>query len=458
LGEKEKTNADESTTGPWEAFVLGMLAPLGPCPDVHISPKIPPDSLNNALRAYLPLEDDELLLALFDGGARRLEGCCALTTRRIYWVAMQRDETPGGRSNEGKAGFPRRANAKPEPKPICLAATYAALASTIVPVKGEDGSVRLDLGVGQPLFLRTSDLRVGQLLARYLEAVGAAARLGIVPSLSAIDPDVAARVARVLPTVASVTRQARTMNLDMAQFRRALFAATPQVFVTPLLVLSCVAVFVGMVQSGVSPTDPVATALLDWGANQGARVLLRHEYWRLFTSVFVHGGLIHLAVNMWCLMTIGPLIERLYGNLAYLAIFLAAGIGGAIASAATPPTSKVSVGASGAIFGVLGALLSFLIIHRRSIPATVLKPLRGSAVGFVVFNTIFGLVVTIVDQSAHMGGLVTGFLGGFCLSRPWPVIRSAWVAIRRIAMTGVCALTLAALALIATLLQSAPSR
>ncbi|MGO9467224.1 MAG: rhomboid family intramembrane serine protease [Isosphaeraceae bacterium] len=443
----ENTTGSELATGPWEAFTLGMLAPLGPCPEVHLSPKIPPNVLTSALRSYLPLEGNELLLALIDGGVG-LVGCCALTTRRVYWVAVQRDKTPNGPAKGGSAGATAGAKSSPGPdaKPICLAASYAALADTIVPVKGEDGLVRLDLGVGQLLALKTSDLRVAQLLARYLETVGAAARSGVVPSLDAIDPDLAARVARVLPAVASVTRQARTMNLDLVEFRRTLFAATPRVLMTPLLVLSCAAVSLGMYYAGVSPDRPAE--LLEWGANQGARVLLRGEYWRLFTSVFVHGGWIHLAVNMWCLINIGPLVERLYGNLAYIAIYMAAGIGGAIASASTQP--RVSVGASGAIFGVLGALLSFLIIHRRSIPASVLKPLRGSAVGFVAFNTVFGMVVPNIDQSAHMGGLITGFLAGLLLSRSWPVVPSRWVAFRRVAMTALCAVALVVAALAAT--------
>jgi rhomboid protease GluP len=232
------------------------------------------------------------------------------------------------------------------------------------------------------------------------------------------------------------------MNLELVQFRRALFAATPHAFVTPLLVLACVVVFIAMVNSGVPAVRPTAAALLDWGANQGAFVILRGEYWRLLTSVFVHGGLIHLAVNMWCLINIGPLLERLYGNVGYTALYLAAGIGGAIASAATPPP-KPSVGASGAIFGVLGALLSFLIIHRRSIPATVLRPLRGSAVGFVIFNTIFGLIVPNIDQAAHMGGLATGFVVGLLLVRPWPVAANRRVALHRALRIVLCALALA---------------
>ena len=74
--------------------------------------------------------------------------------------------------------------------------------------------------------------------------------------------------------------------------------------------------------------------------------MLRQEYWRLATSVFVHGGLIHLALNLWSLIVIGPLIERIYGPPAFAVIYLSAGIGGAVASAVMPPM-RVSVGASG---------------------------------------------------------------------------------------------------------------
>jgi rhomboid protease GluP len=418
----DKTHAGEPPAGPWEAFVLAMLAPLGACPGIHLAPRIPPERLNNALRTYLPLQDDELLLALFDGGVDRLQGCSALTTRRVYWVSEQRDDVAGESTRKGPAAVPRwlKGNSARKSKPVCLSASYAALAPAIVPEMGKDRLVHLDLGVAHPLVLGTSNLRVGQLLARFLEIVGAAARLGAEPSLSAVDADLASRVTRVLPAVASVTQQARRMTHELIQFRRTLFAGTPHVFVTPLLALSCVAVFTAMVCSGVPAINPESSALLQWGANQGVRVLVRREYWRLLTSVFVHGGLLHLAVNLWCLMTIGPFVERLYGNRAYLAIFLAAGIGGALASAVRH--AKVSVGASGAIFGVLGALLSFLIIHRRSIPSSVLKPLRANTVGFVAFNTILGVFVPIIDQSAHLGGLVTGLLSGLLLSRRWPVI------------------------------------
>jgi rhomboid protease GluP len=191
--------------------------------------------------------------------------------------------------------------------------------------------------------------------------------------------------------------------------------------------------YAAMVLCGVNAFLPTVDQLLSWGANSGARVVLRHEYWRLPASVFIHGGLIHLAVNMWCLYSIGPLVERLFGNAVFAVIYLAAGIGGAIASMATRPF-RPSVGASGAIFGIFGALLAFLIIHRKAVPGSVLKPLRSSALSFVIFNTLFAAAVPIIDQEAHMGGLATGFLAGLLLTRPWPVVQSVALHVRRFAL------------------------
>ena len=176
--------------------------------------------------------------------------------------------------------------------------------------------------------------------------------------------------------------------------------------------------------------------------------MLRHDFWRLLTSVFVHGGLIHLAVNMWSLMVIGPLLERIYGSLAFAVIYLSAGIGGAIASAVMPPV-RVSVGASGAICGILGALIAFLIVNRRNIPPSVLGLLQSNLLGIVAFMVVLGLLVPNIDQAAHLGGLGTGFVSGLLLSRPWPVVPSRWIRVRRLAMTAVIAAGLPGIAVAA---------
>jgi rhomboid protease GluP len=194
----------------------------------------------------------------------------------------------------------------------------------------------------------------------------------------------------------------RISPADLVAFRRALNAATRRAVVTPLIVLACAAHFAAMIATGVPILWPSATELVHWGANDGARLILRHEYWRLIASVFVHGGIVHLVVNVWSLLVIGPLVERIYGQLAFAVLYLAAGIGGAIASAAVPPM-RVSVGASGAICGVLGGLLAFLVVHRRAIPPTVLLQLTKNALGVVLFMVVLGAVVTNIDQAAHLG-------------------------------------------------------
>ena len=215
------------------------------------------------------------------------------------------------------------------------------------------------------------------------------------------------------------------------------------------MIVACVAVFAVMVIAGVPVFQPSSTQLIGWGANDGARVMLRHDYWRLATSVFVHGGLIHLAVNMWSLMVVGPLVERIYGPLAFAVIYLSAGIGGAIASAVIPPM-RVSVGASGAICGVLGALMAFLLVNRRTIPPSVLKLFRSNLLGIVAFMAVLGVMVPNIDQAAHLGGLGTGFVSGLLLSRPWPVVPSRWITARRLAMTAVIAAGLPGIAVAAT--------
>jgi rhomboid protease GluP len=310
---------------------------------------------------------------------------------------------------------------------------YALIPQEASVVPAGEGAVQITLGSGQSLPLQGGGKDLALALASYLRTIGDAARRGVEPALDGLDPALVGRITLALPRVAEMTRRMRTLNSELNTFRRDLLAATPRVWVTPLLLAACILVYVVMAASGVDAFLPTAQQLLWWGSNNGARVVLRHEIWRLPASVFIHVGVLHLAVNMWCLFNIGPLVERFFGNVATLVLYLAAGVGGAIASMATLPV-RGSVGASGAIFGLLGALLAFLLVNHRSVPTTVLRPLRSSALSFVVFNTLFGAAVPIIDQSAHIGGLVTGFLGGLVLIRPWPVIQSRWLTLRRLTL------------------------
>jgi rhomboid protease GluP len=120
---------------------------------------------------------------------------------------------------------------------------------------------------------------------------------------------------------------------------------------------------------------------------------------------------------MWVLWDMGRLVERLTGNVGMALAYLISGIMASLTSTWWRP-ELVSAGASGAVFGVLGVLLGFLVRGRSSIPAESLKGLRSSAIGFLLFNLFFGLTVPGIDMAAHVGGLATGILAGLVLGCP----------------------------------------
>jgi membrane associated rhomboid family serine protease len=171
-----------------------------------------------------------------------------------------------------------------------------------------------------------------------------------------------------------------------------------------------VAVFLAMVLSGSTVMDFPLGELIRFGANFGP-LTLSGEWWRLLTNVFVHGGLIHIAFNMWCLWNLGALCESLYGTWTYGAIYLICGLGASLLSVAWHPGGP-SVGASGAIFGLAGALIAALKLGEFSVPRPALSGVMRSLGAFVVYNLIFGFVLPGVDNSAHIGGLITGVLVG----------------------------------------------
>jgi len=105
------------------------------------------------------------------------------------------------------------------------------------------------------------------------------------------------------------------------------------------------------------------------------------------------------------------------GNVGFLVLYLVSGLFGSVTSLFVHPL-VASAGASGAIFGIYGALLGLLLLNRHSVPANTLPRLRGSAVGFIAYNLFCGMLQPNIDTAAHVGGLVAGFLGGLILSQP----------------------------------------
>jgi rhomboid protease GluP len=120
---------------------------------------------------------------------------------------------------------------------------------------------------------------------------------------------------------------------------------------------------------------------------------------------------------MWALASFGPVVERLYGSVSYALLYLVAGIAGSLASVSWNPAIN-SVGASGAIFGVLGALIAAQMRNDGSIPNSILRPLRNSSLIFTGGALVAGLLSSEVDNADHLGGVVAGFILGLVLSRP----------------------------------------
>ena len=206
---------------------------------------------------------------------------------------------------------------------------------------------------------------------------------------------------------------------------------------TQILFGANVAVFLGMAFATSSPMDFPGGALVHWGANVGPYTL-SGQWWRLFTYMFLHGGIMHIAFNMWCLWDLGTLCESLYGRWTFGAIYLITGVGGGLASVAWNP-GVLSVGASGAIFGLAGALIASFYLGEFSLPRSALSGTLRSLVFFAGFNLFFGGLFRGIDNACHIGGLVTGLILGALIARVAPDHDNI---LRRATVLGVVALAL----------------
>jgi len=201
-------------------------------------------------------------------------------------------------------------------------------------------------------------------------------------------------------------------------FHSLLTEATPRIFITPIIIALNLVVFVAMLATGVSVIAPQTDQLVKWGADYGPQTL-GSEWWRLMSSAFVHIGVVHLLLNMWCLWSLGRLAERMFGNWTFLAIYLLSGLGGSLASVLWNP-SIVSAGASGAVFGVAGALVAFWYFGKIALPRSIIKRDFVSILTFVGYNLAFGFAKDGVDNAGHLGGLMVGLALGALLHRPLP--------------------------------------
>ncbi len=185
-------------------------------------------------------------------------------------------------------------------------------------------------------------------------------------------------------------------------------------YVTWLLLGANVAMFLLTELRGGSTVPDVLVRL---GAMEG-QLIASGEYWRLFSAMFLHSGLIHLGFNVIGLFIFGQQLERLFGYSRFLAIYVLAGLSGSIASYAfnlSASTNSIGVGASGAVFGILGALVAFFLSHRNMLGEMGRQTLIGLLV-LAAINLVFGFVAPGVDNFAHMGGFAGGLLLGMVYS------------------------------------------
>jgi rhomboid protease GluP len=186
--------------------------------------------------------------------------------------------------------------------------------------------------------------------------------------------------------------------------------------VTIALVAINVLAFAAAVASGVPVLQPAPDQLARWGANIGP-LTADGQPWRTVTSVFVHFGLLHLLINVVALADLGRIAERLFGSAALAFIALASGAIGAATSVAWNPW-VASAGASGAVFGILGALLAYCVQPATRVPPSLLRTQWVLFAAFAAFTVVAGLTGTGIDHAAHLGGFIAGAALGAVLARP----------------------------------------
>ncbi|MBI2816922.1 MAG: rhomboid family intramembrane serine protease [Acidobacteria bacterium] len=176
--------------------------------------------------------------------------------------------------------------------------------------------------------------------------------------------------------------------------------------------------------------DPLT--LVKLGAKYGP-LIVDGDWWRFLTPIFLHGGIIHLAFNSIVLFDLGPAVEQIYGSHKYIVLYLLTGAAGFAVSFLWNPYS-VSIGASGAVFGLIGAMIGYGQRHRSSFGESV----KSMYVRWAIYGLIYGFIVPGVDNSAHLGGLGAGILFGFIVSDMpsitreqilfWKILRTIMIA------------------------------
>lgn len=215
----------------------------------------------------------------------------------------------------------------------------------------------------------------------------------------------AAACVRCGAVYAEAEKAAREAATDFS-FLSALFTR-PNPF-TMIFIGINVGVFVLMgLAGGFALTSVDPEVLRGFGAKQNELIVAHYQYWRLITSIFIHIGFIHLFLNNYALWIIGQEIEQIYGSARFVFLYLVTGVIGSVGSYVFNPEAT-SAGASGAIFGLFGVMATFAFKYRKEIPKTLSRDIMRRVLPIIAINLAFGFSVKIVDNAAHIGGLLAG--------------------------------------------------
>jgi rhomboid protease GluP len=196
---------------------------------------------------------------------------------------------------------------------------------------------------------------------------------------------------------------------DAEEIDQAMNLSGSNIYVTYSIIAINVLVFILMIVNGAGLFEPNGYVHIKWGSDY-APLTLSGDWWRLITNVFIHFGIIHLAMNMYCLYTAGVYLEPMLGKVKYTAAYLCTGILASVVSLWWHKEPVNSAGASGAVFGLYGLFLALLTTNL--IPKHFRKSLLPSIGLFIVFNLFYGIKGG-VDNAAHVGGLISGFTIGY---------------------------------------------
>ena len=188
--------------------------------------------------------------------------------------------------------------------------------------------------------------------------------------------------------------------------------------VTYALILINVVVFLWEMVTGALAPATTYDPIVSHGAIYGPAVFGGHEYWRLISGAFLHGGVLHIALNMFALWQVGRFVELITGSARMLVIYFICAILSSYAAAYFNYDQAV-VGASGAIFGLFGALVAIGIrLGKRG------RDLITQTLPIIVLNLVLGFSIANIANSAHIGGLIAGFLSGLLIYQPPAPVRA----------------------------------